>query len=141
MKIKTEGNLILKAEGEIKIETENNLVFKLDDIKTIEQFNDDNYFKEEKEQLKQLVQLSSETIERNMLSLVGKNQDNVSLSCVQLDNAFVIMNFKNTKTIKWVSEEEKNKAYENELVWGLYYGQENMHASSVSAIMNELIKI
>ncbi len=95
---------------------------------------------EEKEQLSKIVKLSSDTIQQNMLSMIGEN-DTVSLSCIQLDNNFIIMNFKETPNIKWVSEEEKDKSFKNELVWCFYYGQNNLHASSINAIMQRMLKL
>lgn len=88
----------------------------------------------EKEQIKKIIEISSETIERSLLAKMG-NENAISLSAIRLDNDFQIAEFKNNENIKWISEEEKEDAFDEGLVWSVYVGAENMHASSIQAIM------
>ena len=96
--------------------------------------------KQIKQQIRQMNELTCETIEKNLLAIMA-NENALSLSCVQLDNDFITQTYKNDDKLNWVSEEEKQKSFDNEIIWAIFYGEQNYHASSIFAIMEKLLKL
>lgn len=84
----------------------------------------------------EIIKLSTETIQ-SLIETLLKTNNAVSISSTKLDNDYTISTFQNEK-FNWVSEEEKDDAFINELVWSIFYDDNNMNGSSLVSVIEKI---